>query len=74
MDDIDIAQREREMFFNACLSVFTVSPDTGKQTKNCKGQVICANCGKPIPKKRILAIPTAIYCITCQQEYEEGNL
>ena len=32
---------------------------------------ICAECDEPIPPKRLDAIPTAEYCIKCQQELEQ---
>ena len=27
---------------------------------------ICSNCGKPIPERRLEALPSAIYCVPCQ--------
>ncbi|HOK08187.1 MAG TPA: TraR/DksA C4-type zinc finger protein [Candidatus Hydrogenedens sp.] len=32
---------------------------------------ICEMCKKPIPRKRLEAIPHARYCIQCQSEYEK---
>ena len=32
---------------------------------------ICESCRQPIPKKRILAIPFARYCINCQSSNEK---
>jgi DnaK suppressor protein len=35
---------------------------------------ICANCGDPIPRPRLEAIPWARYCIQCQELAEQGLL
>lgn len=32
---------------------------------------ICAECEQPISQKRLQAMPTAEYCIRCQQEFEQ---
>ena len=34
---------------------------------------ICESCRQPIPKKRILAIPFARYCINCQSSNEKNK-
>ncbi len=31
---------------------------------------ICEDCGKPIPPKRLTAVPWAIYCIECAEKHE----
>jgi DnaK suppressor protein len=33
---------------------------------------ICAECEQPISQKRLDAMPTAEYCIRCQQEFEQA--
>ena len=33
---------------------------------------LCENCGKPIRKVRLKALPSARYCIECQRLVEEG--
>lgn len=33
---------------------------------------ICLDCGKEIPRKRLLALPTAIRCAACQAASESG--
>jgi RNA polymerase-binding transcription factor DksA len=35
---------------------------------------ICENCGKPIPEKRLRAIPGAIYDVDCQAKIERGEI
>jgi phage/conjugal plasmid C-4 type zinc finger TraR family protein len=35
---------------------------------------ICEDCGKPIGAERLEALPDATRCITCQAEWEAGNL
>ncbi len=34
---------------------------------------ICEDCGKPIPAKRLEAIPGATRCVKCQEIYENEN-
>ncbi|MGH9949127.1 MAG: TraR/DksA family transcriptional regulator [Pyrinomonadaceae bacterium] len=34
----------------------------------------CQNCGNPVNKKRLNAIPWARYCLTCQELVEKGLL
>lgn len=31
---------------------------------------LCASCGEEIGEKRLSAIPTALYCLECQEAYE----
>ncbi len=31
---------------------------------------VCASCGDEIGEKRLAAIPTALYCLECQEAYE----
>jgi RNA polymerase-binding transcription factor DksA len=35
---------------------------------------ICDNCGKPIPEKRLRAIPGSIYCVECQGKIDRGEI
>jgi phage/conjugal plasmid C-4 type zinc finger TraR family protein len=35
---------------------------------------ICEDCGKQIGAERLEALPDATRCITCQAEWEAGNL
>ena len=34
----------------------------------------CANCGQPIPEKRLEAIPWASYDVKCEEQLEQRNL
>lgn len=34
---------------------------------------MCEECGKPIPQKRLLAMPHARLCLKCQQEEEKNK-
>jgi DnaK suppressor protein len=34
---------------------------------------MCVNCGEPIPKQRLLAEPTALRCVRCQELYEKTH-
>ncbi|WP_309679461.1 TraR/DksA C4-type zinc finger protein [Polaromonas sp.] len=35
-----------------------------------KGQADCAGCGEAIPSARRLAVPSAIRCVSCEQNFE----
>jgi DnaK suppressor protein len=35
---------------------------------------ICSNCGKPIPVRRLEAMPSAIYCVPCQDLLESAGV
>lgn len=32
---------------------------------------LCANCGKPIPEERLLAMPLTLYDVACQSQLEK---
>lgn len=34
----------------------------------------CVECGLPIPPQRLRAVPLAVRCISCQQDFEDGKL
>jgi DnaK suppressor protein len=34
---------------------------------------ICEGCGRPIPRERLKARPSATLCVACQREREEGR-
>ena len=34
---------------------------------------ICEDCGKPIPRARLMAIPNATRCLECKMEWERGR-
>ncbi len=31
---------------------------------------ICQRCGQPIPQQRLMALPDAIFCVSCQEQME----
>jgi RNA polymerase-binding transcription factor DksA len=35
---------------------------------------VCENCGKPIPEKRLRAIPGTIYDVDCQAKIDRGEI
>ena len=35
---------------------------------------VCEECGKQIPKKRLLIVPEATLCVSCQRELEKTDL
>ena len=34
----------------------------------------CEECGDPIPKRRLIAMPLARMCVNCQQDQERANI
>lgn len=45
-----------------------------RQSVSLKGDEYCHNCGQRIEVKRRLAMPSAIRCICCQEEFERRRL
>jgi DnaK suppressor protein len=35
---------------------------------------VCLSCGEEIDKRRLHALPTARFCLECQEQYENGRL
>ena len=76
IDDLDRAQRE--------ISASSYYPLIERKTKELqnielliarmsrkKKFGLCEECGKPIPRERLLVIPEATLCVTCQRELEK---
>ncbi|MBR4508874.1 MAG: TraR/DksA family transcriptional regulator [Elusimicrobiaceae bacterium] len=74
-DDIDIASQslDKEVLFelnsSAHANLDQIESALRRISKGIYG--ICESCRQPIPKKRILAIPFARYCINCQSSNEK---
>jgi hypothetical protein len=47
------------------------SPELLPPTIPSLGPVCCTRCNKPIPKRRLLAVPGATMCTSCQSEKED---
>ena len=76
MDESDQAQRE--ISFSNNYSLIEKKTRELKQIDRLIRQVasdshfgICEECGDPIPAKRLLIIPEATLCVTCQKELEK---
>ena len=73
-DDIDNASKslDKEILFelsgNAHKTIDQIEAALRKIDKGIYGT--CEYCRKPIPKKRMLALPFARYCINCQHSNE----
>ncbi|MDO5536285.1 MAG: TraR/DksA family transcriptional regulator [Desulfovibrionaceae bacterium] len=69
MDDLDMATeleaRDRE---EALTRAHQGLLQCGPEIIN--GVPCCRECGEPIPKKRLEALPGVALCITCQEERE----
>jgi phage/conjugal plasmid C-4 type zinc finger TraR family protein len=66
-DIIDKAQQNDELFRQASLEKHFAKTRTGVLPY---APTNCADCGKPIPAKRLKAEPQATRCVDCQGKYE----
>ncbi|MDO4840362.1 MAG: TraR/DksA family transcriptional regulator, partial [Desulfovibrionaceae bacterium] len=69
MDDLDMATelecRDREeALCRAHQSMLQCGPEY------INGVACCRECGEPIPKKRLEALPGVALCVSCQEERE----
>ena len=72
-DIIDQAQENDELFRRVSLDKhFSQQPNTG--AIRVLRPTNCADCGEPIPAKRLKANPQATRCVECQTEYERTGL
>jgi DnaK suppressor protein len=60
--ELSVMNRERELINNVCEAIVRI--DRGEF-----GQ--CKSCGKPIPKKRLLANPISDCCLQCKTKLEQ---
>lgn len=69
MDDIDLAQRNEEIFREEALARHFRR--TGSETRTIPiNSRNCRDCGETIPEERLRANPKAERCITCQADKE----
>jgi len=64
MDEVDRAQALEALQLRVALSKIE-APDKGLHKKN-----RCEDCGEPIGRARLKALPAARRCIDCQAAYE----
>lgn len=67
MDSIDLAQQAQSNFVQSCLNTHK-SMYKEKQLYDEDGDVICKLCEEKIDKRRLKAIPDAVYCVDCANE------
>jgi DnaK suppressor protein len=65
-DIIDKTQENDELFRQVSLDKHFARCRTGLQTRQNGQKQECADCGEPIPAKRLKANPRATRCVTCQ--------
>ncbi len=69
MDDLDLAtEQERRDREEALARVHQGMLQCGPEIIN--GVACCRECGDPIPRKRLEAIPGVALCVSCQAERE----
>jgi phage/conjugal plasmid C-4 type zinc finger TraR family protein len=82
---IDVPERRRTSLFDAAASevleqhrefLWQRLADQSRALTAAKDRVregaygVCANCGRPIPRRRLKALPTATLCVQCQERRE----
>lgn len=78
MDDADRTQAATERYEDAALKAyFAGKTNRGGRNQGLKPQgsgpssrVFCKDCGNPIPKERLEALPETERCVPCQRLYE----
>ena len=68
MDAVDLSQAAEESLRQAAIRNVLDALPAGRTCRP-NGRM-CAGCGKPIPAKRLRALPGARLCIGCQREAE----
>ncbi|MGD9610474.1 MAG: TraR/DksA C4-type zinc finger protein [Desulfovibrionaceae bacterium] len=68
MDIADEGQQAEALFLAGAIAAARAAPAGAQVIVN--GQVVCADCGQPIPAKRIAAVPGATRCRDCQEAAE----
>lgn len=67
-DLADEAQRQEQAILNAALAA---AQPRGQEPQRIKdGQVVCIDCGEPIPPARLAAVLGACRCAACQEDHE----
>jgi DnaK suppressor protein len=78
IDDLDDAQREISAHSQYILVARKIEElkkiDSLINKVSEKGEIgICEECGRPIPKERLLIIPEATLCVSCQKDLEKSG-
>jgi len=68
MDFADEGQQAEALFLAGAIAAARAALAGAQVIVN--GQVVCADCGQPIPAKRLAAVPGAIRCRDCQEAAE----
>lgn len=68
MDDADLSDIEQENFMRVIIQKIKAELNTGAYNEEDRE---CEDCGNLISKPRRKAMPTAIRCLVCQDNYEK---
>jgi phage/conjugal plasmid C-4 type zinc finger TraR family protein len=69
-DDADMAQLVQDREVAAAISLVLNRRD-GEGPEYVNGVACCRDCGEPIPKKRLAALPGVGRCVDCQQAADQ---
>ena len=67
--DIELEERERILEERKRIREEEENAD---QAKDQHGRVICNECSVILPEGRLKAMPYAVYCVGCQEQYENN--
>ena len=71
MDAVDRMQASEQALERAAIRKALDALPAGRTCR--PGGRECSECGRPIPAKRLRALPGARTCIACQRELERGR-
>lgn len=76
-DDVDAASLRQEAFLEDGLATFRAQGDIDRRALSAfNGKVpvrICTLCGEDIPAARLMARPSAMRCVDCQESMERRH-
>ena len=69
----DAQEREKAFMFASREGKYLTYLDSALERIKAGTYGLCQECGQPIPKARLEAVPTATQCIACKSKKEEGE-
>jgi RNA polymerase-binding protein DksA len=69
----ELFEREKNLALQRTLEISVVSVDAALQKFENGSYGQCETCGTEIPEKRLIALPEATHCISCQSKLERQH-
>jgi phage/conjugal plasmid C-4 type zinc finger TraR family protein len=70
----ELFEREKNLTLQRTLQASLQSVNAALRKYEAGTYGVCENCGKPIPEKRLRAIPGSIFCVECQGKIDRGEI